>query len=105
MNRITLPMLTLGFSLAFTFWGCSAKPSSEHSKTTAEAEQAKAIAEVEKLGGEVAFDEKSPGKPVIEVTLANPKVTDTELANLRAFTKLERLDLTDAREVTDAGLE
>ena len=33
------------------------------------ADQAKAIAEIEKLGGKVTVDEKSPGKPVMAVDL------------------------------------
>ena len=59
MNRIVLPLLTLGLSLAPVLcW--AAEPN---------ADQAKAIAEIEKLGGKVTVDEKSPGKPVIAVDL------------------------------------
>ena len=66
MNRITFPMLTLGLSLAPVLcW--AAEPN---------ADQAKAIAEIEKLGGKVTVDEKSPGKPVIAVDLAEHQVTD-----------------------------
>ena len=42
-------------------------------------DEAKAIAEIEKLGGEVTLDEKSPGKPVTIVKLVEVKVTDTML--------------------------
>ena len=52
-----LLMLTLGLSLAPVLcWAAEPK-----------ADQAKAIAEIEKLGGKVTVDEKSPGKPVISV--------------------------------------
>ena len=37
------------------------------------AEQAKAIAEIEKLGGKVILDKKSPGKPVFFVTWGIPR--------------------------------
>ena len=41
-----------------------------------DAGQAKAIAEIEKLGGKVTVDEKSPGKPVIVSRFGEHKVTD-----------------------------
>ena len=57
MTRIPLSLLTLALSLApILCW--AAEPN---------ADQAKAIAEIEKLGGKVTVDEKSPGKPVISV--------------------------------------
>ena len=46
------------------------------------ADQAKAIAEIEKLGGKVTIDEKSPDKPVIDVSLNGDKVTDAWLEHL-----------------------
>ena len=50
MNQIILPMLMLGLSLAPVLcW--AAEPNTD---------QARAIAEIEKLGGKVTFDEKSP---------------------------------------------
>ena len=55
MNRIILSVLMLGLSLAPVLcW--AAEPN---------ADQAKAIAEIEKLGGTVTVDEKSPDKPVV----------------------------------------
>ena len=75
MNRIVV--LTLALSLAPVLcWAAEPK-----------ADEAKAIAEIEKLGGKVTRDEKSPGKPVIEVDLSDSKVTDAGL---------ERLDRVDA---------
>ncbi len=67
-------------------------------------DEAKAIAEIKKLGGKVTPDEKSPGKPVIEVNLGRTKVTDAGLANLKALTQLQSLNLEGTR-VTDAGLK
>ncbi len=45
MNRIILPLLALGISLASVLC-CAAEP---------EADEAKAIAEIQKLGGKVYF--------------------------------------------------
>ncbi len=51
-------------------------------------DQAQAVAEIEKMGGTVAVDEKSPGKPVIGVDFSDAKVTDVGLANLKGLTQL-----------------
>ena len=60
MNRIVALMLVLGLSLAVVASGWAAEVNPE---------QAKAVAEIEKLGGKVTVDEKSPDKPVIGVDL------------------------------------
>ena len=54
MNHIVLSMVTLGLSLAPVVCR-AAEPNPE---------QAKTIAEINKLGGKITVDEKSPGKPV-----------------------------------------
>jgi hypothetical protein len=74
-------------------------------------DQASAIVEITKLGGEVIVDEKSPEKPVIRVHL--PVVTDAGLANLKGLTHIHTLTLGPDKPairahlpvVTDAGLE
>ena len=66
-------------------------------------EQAKAIGEIEKLGGRVIIDEKSPDKPVIGVDLVRSQVTDDGLEHLKGLTKLQRLYL--GSDITVAGLE
>ncbi|HUG96248.1 MAG TPA: hypothetical protein VMJ94_01795, partial [Nitrososphaera sp.] len=79
-------------------------------------EQEKAIAAIKKLGGETATSaltsfskqgkvvlENLPGKPVVLVYLEETKVTDADLAMLKAFPDLIRLDLTTT-SITDAGL-
>jgi len=67
MNRILLPLLTLGLSLApILCW--AAEPN---------ADQAKAVAEIEKPGGRVKLDDNSPGKPVLGVDFSRSRVTDT----------------------------
>ena len=64
----------------------------------------KAIAAIKKLGGEVTFDEKKPGKPVISVKLNNTKVTDAGLVHLKGLSKLQTLFL-QGTKVTDAGVK
>ena len=95
MNRIVMPMLAFGLLVAFVPSGWAAEPN---------AEQAKAIAAIEKLGGNVTFDEKSPDKPVISVDLSTSKVTDAGLEHLKGLSHLRQLYLYDT-QVTDAGLK
>ena len=93
MSRIALSILAL--SLICAHAGCAAKPKEG---------QAKAIAAIEKLGGRVTVDEKSPGKPVVGVRLSDANVTDADLEHIEALTNLRRLDLFRTK-VTDVGLE
>ena len=89
MNRICY-VLALGLSLApILCW--AAEPN---------ADQAKAIAEIEKLGGKVTVDEKSPGKPVIEWIWRKRKVTDAGLEHLKGLTQLQSLNLGIPRSPT-----
>jgi len=93
MNRAILPML-LGLSLAPVLcWAAEPK-----------VDEAKAIAEIEKLFGRVKVDEKSPGKPVTEVFFfVGADATDATLVHLKGFTHLKKLHLWKTK-VTDAGL-
>ncbi len=67
--------------------------------------EARAIAEIEKLGGRVwALEyENSPGKPVTIVNLIRTNLTDAGLVNLNDLPRLVHLDL-PFTQVTDAGL-
>jgi len=53
---------------------------------TAKESQATAVAAIRKLGGNVTFDEKSPGKPLVSVDLSSTKVTDAGLVHLKGLT-------------------
>ena len=68
------------------------------------AEQERAIARIENLGGKVELDEQRPGKPVIKVDLRRTKVTDADLEILKAFTQVRSLNL-GSLGVTDAGMK
>src|SRR4051812_3775680 len=74
----------------------------------ARADEASAVKAVEKLGGKVTRDDKLPGKPVIGVDLAAPKVTDAVLKELKDLKHLTSLNLNAPEgggKVTDAGLK
>lgn len=91
-SKFSLLVLSLSIGPVFCF---AAEPN---------ANRAKAIAEIEKLGGKVTVDEKTPGTPVIGVGLCGDRVTDAGLEYLRGFTGLQSLDLRGT-QVTDAGLQ
>ena len=96
MNRTVPSMVVLGLLLL----SIPASWAAEASK-----EQAKAVAEIEKIGGKVAFDEESPDKPVIGVDLmGNTKLTDAGLKSPKGLDTLQSLDLGHTG-VTDAGLK
>ncbi len=83
--------------------GSPAAPTVPGPTAAADADQARAIAEIEKLGRKVVVDEKSPGKPVIGVDLRLAKVTDAWMVHLKGLTALQTLSLRQTK-VTDAGL-
>jgi repressor of nif and glnA expression len=93
MNQMVALIQVLGLSLAVVASGWAAE---------ANTEQAKAVAEIERLGGTVTVDEKS--QAVIGVSLRKTKVTDAGLVHLKGLTGLEELDL-GKTEVTDVGLK
>jgi internalin A len=64
----------------------------------------KAVAFVEKLGGRVARDEKTPGKPVTFVSLYFTNVSGAGLKELAVLKNLATLELS-ATKLTDAGLK
>lgn len=63
-----------------------------------------AIEAIRKLGGVVEIDTKSPGRPVTDVMLHGPKVTDSGLVHLKGLTSLQSLTPFDT-QVTDAGVK
>jgi hypothetical protein len=96
MNRLLALIQVLGLSLVVVASGCHAK---------IDPEQAKAIAEIERLGGQVnRLHGKGASKPVTSVLLGGTKATDEGLAWLKTLTGLQWLSLWDS-EVSDAGLE
>jgi hypothetical protein len=94
MNRIGRPTLVLSLLLASVPWCLAADQ---------DPDQARAIAEIEKLGGKVVIDEKSSGKPVFRVELCGTQVTDAALEHLKGLPQLKGLSLAGPL-VTDASL-
>ena len=70
----------------------------------ADAGQAKAVAKIDKLGGNISIDERSPDRPVIGVDLEGTSVTDAELACIKYLPHVETLNLSETK-LTAAGLE
>ena len=91
MNRAILPIL-LGLSLApFLCWAAEPKT-----------DEAKAIAEIEKLGGTIILYKERPGTPAL-VMLEGCEVTDAWLEHLKGLPNVQVLNLM-ATKVTDTGL-
>ncbi len=61
------------------------------------------VALVERLGGEVQWDDKAPGRPLIGARLGTTRISDDQLGELRALSSLRHLELIQTR-ITDAGL-
>ena len=95
MKRVIVPVLLLGLLAVFAKWSIAAD---------SDADEAKAIAAVEKLGGKVLLDDESPNKPVIAIDLGKTKIADADLDLVKAFSQLETLNL-DHTEIGDFGLE
>src|SRR5262249_25521990 len=72
--------------------------------TPGRTDEAAAVKAIEKLGGEVVRDTKTPGKPVVRVDLGASEITDAGLKVLKDLKSLQKLDL-GATKVTDAGLK
>ena len=94
MIRFVPAMLLLGFLFTAVPPGWASEPN---------AEQTKAIAEIQKLGGTVRFVGESPGKPAISVEF-DDGVTDADLSHLKNLPNLQFLRVYSS-SVTDAGLE
>jgi hypothetical protein len=67
-------------------------------------EQAAAIAEIQRLGGKVTFDEETAGKPVYGVDFSETHIGDDALKTVEGLPELKALILAHTR-VTDAGLK
>lgn len=65
--------------------------------------QVQAIYEIKQLGGKVELDIANSGKPVIAVDLSSTRISDADLARLRAFPLLQKLQL-GGTHITDEGL-
>ena len=95
MKRELLAVLAIGLLGNSISCGWAAEPN---------VEQAKAVAEIQKLGGKITIDKNNPGKPVTAVRLMDTKVTDAGLEHFKGLRHLQSLELGNTT-ITDAGLE
>lgn len=59
---------------------------------------------VQKYGGKLRHEDDMSTKPVVGLSLAGSAVTDEDLAHLRAWKQLQTVNLSDCKNVSDAGL-
>jgi hypothetical protein len=76
------------------------KPSGRQGALSGEAQ---AIEAIENMGGDCSTENDDDDGPIVSVTLAGTRATDGDLARLKSFSRLRRLDLSATR-ITDAGL-
>ena len=96
-------MFSVGFVLVVGTLGCGDK-SAAVSEPGPVSERDAAIAAIRKLGGYVGYDEDSPERPIISVSLMKTGATDADLEHLKGLTSIQRLWL-HWTQLTDAGLE
>ena len=65
-------------------------------------QEEKAVQTIEALGGNVKWDDKISGRPVVEVDLSLSMITDAGLKDLKELKDLQTLDLGHT-SITDAG--
>jgi hypothetical protein len=75
-----------------------------HDRAVTDEAEDRAVAFIEKLGGQVERDPRLPGMPVVAVAVFGTKMTDAGLKALAPLKELRRLRL-GLTEVTDAGLK
>jgi hypothetical protein len=78
-------------------------PNHQSGQQGAVSQEAEAIDAIESLGGDCSTQNNDEDGPIVAVTLAGTRATDRDLAILKSFPKLRRLDLS-ATLITDAGL-
>jgi internalin A len=66
--------------------------------------QEQAIAAIEKAGGQIKREGDNPNDPVVTITLDRTKKTDACLKQVKHFTKLKQLQISQT-EVSETGLE
>jgi hypothetical protein len=83
MAMVGLTVLIVLIGLGVSFWKGQSPPP----------DPAQAIAALKQHGARIERDPNQPGEPVISVVLAGTDVSTAEIVHLKAFTKLQRLNL------------
>ena len=95
MKSAALLAAILGFAMFLPAFSADDKKDTPKGKDEAALTQAQAIEQIEKRGGKVVIDKKSPGQPVIEVIFPRKKIVDEDLTACKGFTHLKNLHLAD----------
>src|SRR5262249_40033763 len=93
MSRFSLPLVA---GVLLVVVGCA--PEEDRVK------QARAVTEIERLGGKVKRDESDPDMPVVEVNLDRATDADAALKQAALFPRLRKLQSSQTK-VGDAGLK
>lgn len=102
LNFLAQIAIFAALTAAFMHGSLHVSPTDRSDEPAAVIEEAEAINAIEKLGGDCIEDDDGDG-PVVEVSLARTRATDADLARLKSFPKLRKLDLSGT-QITDAGL-
>jgi internalin A len=95
MDRVLLPITTLGLLVTALPWGWAKELGTE---------QEKALAAITESGGTVTVEKAQQDHPVIAVHFSGEKVTNAVLRQIEALPQVRTLVLRNTR-VTDVGLE
>jgi hypothetical protein len=91
-----LVVLVIGACTGIGFWVSGFKK--------AAADPTKALAMIEKHHGQIIRDQNDPEQPVIEVSLQGSDADNGDLALLRAFPKLQKLNMASCTKISNPGL-
>ncbi len=100
--RHELKTLMMGLFLLPVLMGCGTRTGETADRPNKE--QGLAIAEIQRLGGKVTFDEEAQGKPIYAVDFSETNIGDDALKSVAGLTELKVLILART-QVTDSGLK
>jgi hypothetical protein len=83
--------------------GCQRQSSPDSKQPATGATRAKAIAEVQRLGGRYEIDSSDPDQPIVNVDMDGNKTDDTTVALFSGLTQLKSLGLSRT-QITDKAL-
>ena len=67
-------------------------------------EEKLALAIIDQLGGKIERDLNVPGRPIVGINMANTKIDDAGLQQIKWLTSVKSINLHECNEVGDAGL-
>ena len=103
MHRDELKRIVLVCFFFLVLSGCGTSHNATKSANQQNKEYADAIAEIQRLGGKVTFDDNAPGQPIYAVNFYDTRIGDEALKCVKGLTELKVLILAHT-QVTDDGL-